>query len=258
MSDKFVFTTFAHHYEKVKNGIKYILQRLLGFRRYLLVFSRFKIATLHKDKKEADFFVFMDILQDPKIILDIGANIGIMTVHLSKRFPNAQIHAIEPIPCNIQVLKTNIEYYKLMNVEIHEVAVGNEDSSIQMILPHQGKTKMQGLSHVKHESITEWNDGEEFDVPCVKLDNLFSTEKIDAIKLDVENFEFYTLSGGIEAIKRSKPVIYAELWDNENRVRCFELLTQIGYTTNVVDDGTLVPFDALNHNQQNFIFLIGE
>lgn len=242
----------------MKNGIKYILQRLLGFRRYLLVFSRFKIATLKSDKKECDFFTFIALLKNPSYILDIGANIGIMTVHLGKKFPKATIHAIEPIPDNLDILKANIAHYKLKNVIVHEVAVGDKEEMVKMVLPHHGKTKMQGLSHVKHETITDWNEGDEFEVQCTKLDQLFPTEHIDAIKLDVENFEFFALKGGIELIKRSKPVIYAELWDNENRTKCFDLLTNVGYTINVVDNGILVPFDSLNHGQQNFIFLIGK
>lgn len=231
---------------------------MLGFRRYLIVFSRFKIVTLRKDKKEADFFAFVDLLKHPATILDIGANLGIMTVHLGKKFPAATIHAIEPIPDNLAVLYANIRRYRLKNVEVHELAVGDEEKTVKMVLPVQGKTRMQGLSHVKHESITEWNEGDEFEVQCTTLDTLFPQEQVDAIKLDVENFEFFALRGGIEIIQRTQPVIYAELWDNENRVKCFDLLTGLGYTINVVENGILVPFDPLNHTQQNFIFLIGE
>jgi FkbM family methyltransferase len=33
-----------------------------------------------------------------RVILDIGANIGIATNYLSKRFPQAQIFSFEPVP----------------------------------------------------------------------------------------------------------------------------------------------------------------
>jgi FkbM family methyltransferase len=244
--------------EKVKNGIKYFLQRMLGFKQYLVVFSRFKISTLQRDSMECDFFTFMGLLNQPKTILDIGANIGIMTVHLSKRFPQAHIHAIEPIPDNLYVLQRNVAHYKLTNVTVHGLAVGNQEGCIKMVLPVQGKTKMQGLSHVKHDTITEWNEGDEFEVECTTLDSLFPDEQVDAIKLDIENFEFFALKGATKILERSKPIIYAELWDNENRTNCFNLLTAMGYTINVVDNKVLVPFDPVNHNQQNFIFLIGE
>ena len=243
--------------ENVKNGIKYFLQRLLGFRHYLVVFSRFKISTLKRDAMECDFFAFMNLLSAPKVILDIGANLGIMTVHLSKRFPHAQIEAIEPIPDNLFVLNKNIAHYKLTNVTVHGIAVGDKESTVKMVLPLQGKTKMQGLSHVKHDTIKDWNVGDEFEVDCTTLDKLFPDLHVDAIKLDIENFEFFAMKGARNLIQRSKPIIYAELWDNENRSNCFNLLTELGYTINVVDNHVLVPFDPVNHNQQNFIFLIG-
>jgi FkbM family methyltransferase len=242
----------------VKNSIKYILQKALGFKRYLLLFSRYKIKTLHRDKKERDFFVFINLLNNPKLILDIGANIGIMTIHLGQKFKNASIHAIEPMPDNLYALKKNIRYFNLSNVIVHSIAVGHENKMVKMILPEQGRTKMQGLSHVKHSSITEWNEGNEFEVECKRLDTIFPTEKIDAIKIDVENFEYFVLKGGLELITRSKPIIYAELWNNENRTNCFRLLTKLGYTINVLDNNIMVPYDAPNHNQQNFIFIMGE
>ena len=48
-------------------------------------------------------------------------------------------------------------------------------------------------------------------------------KKIGAIKMDVENFEYFVLEGGKELIKKHKPIIYTELWENQNREKCFQL-----------------------------------
>ncbi len=240
----------------MKNSIKYILQKLLGFRTYLYVFARFKIKTLHSDAKEKDFFHFLSMLEDGKgDVLDIGANLGIMTVHLAKKLPNTTIHAIEPLPDNISVLKRIIQHFGLKKIKIHEVAVGETEGKVDMILPHQGKTKMQGLSHVKHESITEWNEGEEFQVPVNTLDNLLNGNSIQGIKIDVENFEFYALKGGKRILENNHPIIYAELWDNENRQNCLEYLKGMNYNPHVVMNDKLVTFDKNVHCSQNFIFI---
>ena len=240
----------------MKNSIKYILQKLLGFRTYLYVFARFKIKTLHSDAKEKDFFHFLSMLEDGKgDVLDIGANLGIMTVHLAKKLPNTTIHAIEPLPDNISVLKRIIQHFGLKKIKIHEVAVGETEGKVDMILPHQGKTKMQGLSHVKHESITEWNEGEEFQVPVNTLDNLLNGNSIQGIKIDVENFEFYALKGGKRILENNHPIIYAELWDNENRQNCLEYLKGMNYNPHVVMNDKLVSFDKNVHCSQNFIFI---
>ena len=229
---------------------------MLGFQNYLYVFALFKIRTLKSDVKERDFFHFLSLLKDGKgDVLDVGANVGIMTVHLAKKLPNTTVHAIEPLPDNLRVLKRVIGHFGLNRIRIHETAVGDTTGEVEMILPHQGKTKMQGLSHVKHESITEWNEGEEFKVPLQKLDDLINGQPVQGIKIDVENFEFYALSGGRRIIEANRPVIYAELWDNENRKNCLDLLTELNYKSHVIVDGQMIPFDPKKHDNQNFIFL---
>lgn len=228
----------------------------MGFRTYLFVFAIFKIKTLRSDSKEKDFFHFLSLLEDGKgAVLDVGANIGIMTVHLANKLPNSTVHAFEPIPDNLSVLKRIIAKFNLKKIIIHEVAVGETSGNVQMILPHQGKTKMQGLSHVKHESITEWNEGEEFNVPLNTLDNLLNGEPIQGIKIDIENFEYYALKGGKRILESNHPIIYAELWDNENRSNCIDLLTSMNYKPHVVVNNELTVFDETQHKNQNFIFI---
>jgi len=238
----------------MKNTIKYILQKILGYQRYLFVFSKFKIRTLKKDKKEGDFFLFLDEIKKEGDVLDIGANIGIMTYHLAKRFPNKQIVSIEPMPDNLSVLNKIIKHYNLKNVTVKPIALGEKTEQVEMVLPLNGKVKMQGLAHVVHDSIDEWNTGEKIKVDCLRLDDLFTDVAISGIKMDIENFEYFALKGGQEMLEKFKPVIYLELWANENRTQCFELLNKIGYVAFVNENNNLVEYDALKHKKQNFIF----
>ena len=240
----------------MKNTIKYILQKLLGYEKYLFVFSKYKIKTLKKDKKEGDFFLFLDEIKGNKDILDVGANIGIMTYHLSKRFPHQTIYAIEPMPDNLKVLKKVINYFKLNNVKVLPYALGEKAGNIEMVLPLNGKVKMQGLAHVVHDSINEWNEGEKITVECKTLDDLFKDTQISGIKMDIENFEYFALKGGINLLKNNLPVIYLELWENENRNQCFKLLENLGYKAYVNHQNNLTLYNPLVHKKQNFIFKV--
>jgi FkbM family methyltransferase len=253
------FPIFTPLIEEVKNSIKYILQKSLGFQTYLYVFSLFKIKTLKTDKKEGDFFHFLSLLKDKSgAVLDVGANIGIMTYHLAKSLPNCKIHAIEPIQQNLSVLYKIVDRFHLSNVQVHALAVGDEVKKVQMILPTNQKTKMQGLSHVKHESITEWNEGFEYEVQQEMLDNIIREERIQGIKIDVENYEFFALKGAKNLLEKHHPVIYAELWDNVNRKQCFELLGELAYQPFVVVNHELTTYNSNLHKHQNFIFLPSE
>lgn len=196
----------------------------------------------------------MKQLKDEGTILDIGANIGIMSYHLSKQFPKSKIVAFEPMPDNLAVLERIVLKYELKNVTIEPLALSDKPGVLKMILPNNGKTKMQGLSHVKHESITEWNDGEEFEVKAVTLDELPLTSPVQGIKIDIENFEYFAFKGGKQLLERDHPVIYAELWENENRTLCFDLLAELNYQTYVVENNQLVAYNPTIHKKQNFIF----
>ncbi len=243
-------------FRQVKNTLKYILQQLLGFRTYLFVFALFKIRTLRFDRKERDFFQFLSLLTNGKgDVLDIGANLGIMTFHLANQLPNVTVHAVEPIPVNLQVLEQLVKKYRLANVKVYPHALGDTVGQLEMILPHDGKTKMQGLSHVKHESITDWNEGDSYSVEVKRLDEMSFSKPIQGIKIDVENFEYFVLIGGKILLETNRPIIYAELWENENRKRCEDLLLGLGYTQHIVKNGQVVPFTLGTGSYQNFIFI---
>lgn len=244
---------------RLKNSIKYLLHNLFGFRNYLFLFSIFKIVTLRWDRKENDFFRFMDLIKSEGIILDIGANIGIMAVHLARKQRTSTVYCFEPVPENISALTRIVSFFGVKNVRIREHALGNSAGEIEMVIPVIGSVKMQGLSHVLHSSIRENNEGKKFKVPVQRLDDIHEIvhgkQPVTAVKIDVENFEAFVFEGAVELLKKHRPVIYCELWDNDNRNHCFELLRKLGYAICVNEKGALVPFDAGRHHTQNFFFI---
>lgn len=239
----------------MKKAIQALLQRILGYHRYLFVFARVKSAMILRDRNEGDFRHFLSFITPTDTVLDIGANIGIMTTHLSRAAK--QVFAFEPIPDNIFTLKRIIAHYGLSNVTLFECALGNHQTDLEMVLPVVSNVKMQGLAHAVDPTITEYNEGIRFTVPQYRLDDLdaLKPHPIKAIKLDVENFEYQVLLGGLELIRRNLPVIYCELWDNDNRRHCFELIRSLGYRIEVVANNRLVPFEPGIHTGQNFFFL---
>ncbi|HEY0031361.1 MAG TPA: FkbM family methyltransferase [Bacteroidia bacterium] len=243
----------------MKNAVKYILHKLLGFKTYLFVFSLFKIKTLKRDKNEKDFFAFLQLIPPNTAVLDIGANIGIMTVHLARSIKNVSVYSFEPMPNNIDAFKRIVRYFNLDDVKLYEIALGNTEGEVEMVMPVISNVRMQGLSHVVHDSIPDNNIGERFKVPLKMLDNMIELtngpKRISAIKIDVENFEFFVLDGARNLISKNRPVVYAELWDNENREKCFQLFKQLNYKTVVIIDNQAVEYNASAHITQNFIFL---
>ena len=229
---------------------------MLGFKTYLTVFARYKILTLRKDANEGDFFVFMSLLKDDGLILDIGANLGIMSWHLLHKFKKAEIWAFEPIPENNRVLHTATKKFQSNRFRIFDLALGDKPGKTKMVLPEVDEVKMQGLSHVVHESIDDFNTGKYYEVEINTLDNIVpNTLRVEGIKLDVENFEYFVLKGGEGVIDRDKPVIYTELWDNENRTKCLEFIQSKGYIVKFYNGKSLEEFTSEKYTGQNFFFI---
>lgn len=245
---------------RMKKALQATLQRLLGFDRYLVLFAHFKILTLRWDgpRQEGDFNFFLRMLPAHAICLDIGANIGIMTVLMARQAPQGNIFAFEPVPANYRALKRVVKSYGLRNVSLHPIALGDRPRRVRMTMPLLQGVRMQGLSHVEHDSIEGYDaQADDYHVDQMPLDELdfLQDQPIHAIKMDVENYEQFVLMGGKSLIRRQRPLIYCELWDNENRRRCFDILQELGYRIHVLDHDTLLPFEPERHPHHNFFFL---
>lgn len=243
----------------MKTFIKYILQKTLGLKTYLYVFARFVIVKIRWDKKENDFFHFMKLVPHGGHILDLGANIGVTSYHLAKRFPESTIFSFEPLTLNMDTLKRIKKKFKLENIKEYQVAVGEKNGNIEMVMPVVNHVPMHGLSHVVHKDNVENNEGLTYSVPMICLDDFAKTnlngKKVTALKIDVENFEYFVLKGGENLIARNKPIIYCELWNNRNRTKCIDLLNGMDYSAFVLQKKKLVPFGNASIKKHNFFFL---
>jgi FkbM family methyltransferase len=239
----------------IENFVKRLLQTVFGFKNYLFIFSIFTINRLRLGAIEKEFLEFMKLVPDDGVILDLGANIGIMTAHIASRRKNATIYSFEPISENLITLKRIIRYYKLSNVKVFEYALGDHNGEIKMVMPVIDDVKMQGLSHVVEDNSKD--AGNFYTVPLKKLDDIPELNApgihISAIKIDVENFEYFVLKGGSALLAKHRPVIYSELWNNDNRNKTINMLSDLGYAVKVNAHGKLVNFEG--QEVQNFIFI---
>lgn len=140
---------------------------------------------LLKKNYDAEYWLPQEI--EPEIILDIGGNIGITSIYLANRFPNAQIYTFEPVPQNFEILKKNAKPYK--NIHVFNVGLGKEDGTFDIYMSSDsenfGGASLNSDFEVDSTSKTT----------CTIRDiniMLFELEinKIDLIKIDTEGAEF--------------------------------------------------------------------
>lgn len=69
-------------------------------------------------------------IQPGSVVLDIGANVGYFTAHISKLVGSAgRVHAFEPEPRNFSLLSSNVAANHLQNVVLHPMALGDREDT---------------------------------------------------------------------------------------------------------------------------------
>lgn len=240
----------------MKESIIKILHFILGYERYLKIFSIFKIRTLSLDGRKSDFLFFSKLLDENAIIVVIGACTGITTIPLAKGKTNRKVFAYEPLTSNFKVLNRVVNYFNLNNVFNYNLGLGNKTENREIILPVLKGVKKQGMAHIKDSTILEYNEGLSEMIELDTLDNRkeINAIKIDAIKIVAENFEYQIFEGAKNIIENNKPLIYCELWDNERRNMVLERIKKYNYNVFYRRGNSLIPYDKNNYSGKNFFF----
>jgi FkbM family methyltransferase len=153
-------------------------------------------------------------------VLDIGANIGLVSLRLAKRVgPSGVVHAFEPNPTIADRLVSSLRASDATNVKVHRFALGEAVGTLPLSVP-EGNAGMGSL-------VAGRVCGEACDVAVQRLDD-FDFGPIDFIKMDVEGFEENVFRGFSRTLERQPPkVILFE--QNDEHGHSIPLLQAAGY-----------------------------
>ena len=147
-------------------------------------------------------YVFLnDYLKRGDKVIDIGANVGAVTLESSKKIENSgKVYSIEPHPQIYKYFIGNVRLNRLKNVKTFNFALGNKDGIAFLSDKH---------SDDQNSIITNENG---ISVKLKKLDDLEINEDfIDLIILDTIGYEKFIVEGGKDIFKRTKCVHFPVL-----------------------------------------------
>lgn len=192
----------------------------------------FEILVNGKYEKETSDFIISRIPVNG-VFMDIGANIGTITLPVSKSRPDIRLICIEASRRVYNYLEYNINVNQAKNCQLVHRAVGEKDGEkVSFFSPPElfGKGSMSPVFTDKAE-----------EVETITLDSLLFQNKIlkaDFIKIDVEGFEYFVFKGGESVLKGDNaPEILFEFVDwaeekanNIKKGQAQELLMAYGYS----------------------------
>ena len=134
--------------------------------------------------KDGVYRPFLPLIKEGTVALDIGANIGLVSLYLSKYFE--KIISLEPSEKHFECLNKNLVGHNITNVKPIKKALFIKGGPLPFGGPSDNTT-MRSLH------TAPWQDSKsDATVECITIDKLFEDEKIERVsllKLDVEGSE---------------------------------------------------------------------
>jgi len=155
--------------------------------------------------------LFEKTIKKGNTVLDVGANIGYFTL-LSARLvgENGKVFSFEPEPKNFTYLKKNIEINNYHWVSTFQKAVSDQNGVAKLFIcdydtGHHTINRQDGIRAYSRGRIAKERS---IDIETVTLDNFLreKTNRINAIKMDVEGAEMLALSGMDRILKDNKDI----------------------------------------------------
>ncbi|MDF1812898.1 MAG: FkbM family methyltransferase [Verrucomicrobiales bacterium] len=143
------------------------------------------------------------IVRKGDTVLDIGANIGIFTIGLSRLVgQEGKVYSFEPNRELVEILKETIKKNNLTNVSLQPFALGRAREDRELFVP-KGNAGAASLISPPESAIHE-----SMKVSVNSLSDFVADEGIRSIrfmKIDVEGFELDVLEGGLRVLDDVNP-----------------------------------------------------
>lgn len=144
--------------------------------------------------------LYRKVIRSDMVVVDIGANVGIYTLHALKA--GAEVYAFEPTPETFNILRHNValngfEYSPKVHLYNSAVSDREEITEFAVVSNSCGHNSM----------FRENKDDKIIRVPTVRLDDTLDGIKIDCFKVDVEGAEMLVLNGMESLLKNNASVV---------------------------------------------------
>ncbi len=195
--------------------------------------------------------------KDNTWFIDVGANVGAISIPLSKTNPGNKVLAIEASPTIFPYLQNNVSTNQCENMRVVQCAACDEEGVILDF--NEAPESKFGMGSL----------GTSFGKPSIQvkgrtLDAIladFGTPDVSVMKVDVEGFEAAVFLGSKKLLEEQKPIIFFEFcdWAEENSGRfevgeSQEILREAGYDIYLHNsDGMIQLTDVIRVGYENLI-----
>jgi FkbM family methyltransferase len=169
--------------------------------------SGMKISDIGVKFRDGEMEFIARELQPGATVVDIGANVGLMTLLLAKVVgPTGSVFAFEPGPISFAILKLNTLINDYQNITLVNKAVSSVSGMETLFICPTGESDNQVST-----TDLDWKDETRVAVPIeiVSMDDYLGVDnhrKIDFVKIDTQGGEYKVLKGMIDTLQRNQDI----------------------------------------------------
>lgn len=186
-------------------------------------------------------FLMKKIIHENDCIIELGANIGMHTLLLSKLAKHGKVYAFEPNSKACERLNANLTLNNCKNVQV--IQKGAYSYTGEKEFHTFFKNSHSGNYSFKKEALETLNIKDEISttkVDITKIDDFVTEYKISPnfIKIDIEGSEFECFEGMVKTINNFKPIIIFESnleFLNKEKLRQLDKILSKTYNLHLLD-----------------------
>lgn len=173
--------------------------------------------------------VYRNIVKPGMTVLDVGANIGLMSLHFSELVGSGgTVHAFEPSEFANGLLMHNCALNRRENIIVHRSAVSEAVGQTTFPSPNPEKIEKFNFGTLSLATHFIGSNGRDVPTEMISIDSL-KLDRCDFIKVDVEGFEAAVIRGGLETIDRFQPHLSLEIGNPADDTSWVTALRTRGY-----------------------------
>lgn len=160
------------------------------------------IPTFYKIFYYTEYDIALNI--EPKVILDLGANIGLASIYFAEKYPQAKIYAVEPEKSNFELLLKNTKHNS--NITCLNYGVWNRVTNLEIKAGYDNwGFRTEEVDHENTDTIRA--------ISIDKIMGDYNLEQIDILKIDIEGSEKELFQKNVEKWLPKTKAIIIELHD---------------------------------------------
>jgi FkbM family methyltransferase len=185
---------------------------------------------------------WLTLARDAKVVLDVGAHVGLFALLAGHANPASEVWAFEPLADTFRLLQRNVSLNTGVSVRCVQTAVGDRASQARLYVDPTNRYDISA-SFTASEGRSVGVDVRQIDLDSWAAEN--GVSGVDLVKIDAEGAEPQVFAGMAGILERDRPDVVVEVFSDASARAVGKIASAYGYRHFLLTPGRPVATDGV-------------